>query len=85
MAATGAERARLHRDRKRRGVVAVVPVGLEELAVMALVEDGYLDHDKSVFPLKASDKEALTAAVHELLDDWSMEVADRVLGVDGSA
>ncbi len=64
--ATAAERAQRHRDRKRRGVVAVT-VEVDALVIGALQFKEYLDDE--------TDKAALAEAVQALLSDWSEGVA----------
>ena len=43
--ATAAERAQRHRDRKRRGVVAVVPIEVQQEQIDTIVEFFALDAD----------------------------------------
>ena len=83
--ATGAQRMRRHRDRKKRGVVAIVPIEVDVYAVSALMEEGYLDSDEPDDKLNVADKTALVESIQGFLDDWSMEVFDRVLGEDRPA
>ena len=83
--ATSAERMRRHRNRKKRGVVAIVPIEVDALAVAALVAEDYLDNDEADDALNVSNKPALAKAVEGLLSDWSEEIADTVLGDDRPA
>ena len=82
---TSVERMRRHRDRKKRGVVAIVPIEVDILAVSALMEEGYLDLLEADYELNVADKTALVHSIQGFLDDWSIEVADRVLGDDRPA
>ena len=45
MAQTAAQRAALHRDRKRRGIVAVVPIEIHEDWIEIIEEVFYLNLD----------------------------------------
>ncbi len=67
-AATAAERAQRHRDRKRRRVVAVpVEVGADVIAALQWKE--YLDLDASDNVCNVTDKRALAGAIQAALGD----------------
>ncbi len=74
--ATAAERAQQHRDRKRRGVMAVVPVEVDMDVLIALVRKDYLDPDATDDACNVTDKSALAEAVQAALGDLAEE-ADR--------
>ncbi len=69
MAQTAAERAALHRDRKRRGIVAVVPIEIHEdwIEIMECCTNlelaDYPDGDFSAIPM-----DVLRPAAQEFLD-----------------
>ncbi len=74
-AATASERAQRHRDRKRRGVVAVpVEVGADVIAALQWKE--YLDLDASNDECNVTDKGAVAEAIQAALSDLAEE-ADR--------
>ncbi len=78
MAQTAAERAALHRDRKHRGIVAVVPIEIREdwLEIIEcctdLELDDYPDDNFSAIPI-----DVLTLAAQEVLD-MAVEIATAV-------
>ena len=73
-AATAAERAQRHRDRKRRRVVAVpVEVGADVIAALQWKE--YLDLDASDDACNVTDKGAVAEAIQAALSDLAEEEA----------
>ena len=69
----GAARTRRLRERRRRGVIAVVPVEIVETDVVLLVRAGYLPEART----GTVTREALVNAVERLLDDWVQEQHER--------
>ena len=64
--ATAAERSQRHRDRKRRGVVAVVPVEVTQNTIDAFVECGGIECD-DVTPENLGD--CVQSALDMLVED----------------
>ena len=62
-----AKRAQRLRERRRRGVVAVVHVEILATDVPLLARAGYLSHDRATIPPRHS----LSVALNRLMDDWA--------------
>ena len=77
-AATASERAQRHRDRKRRGVVAV-PVEVGADVVGALIWKDYLDPDASDDAWNVTDKGAVAEAIQAALGDLAEETYQEYL------
>ena len=65
---------RRHRDRKRRGVIAVVAVELAEPIVTALITKGWLDYRRDQSGGIQISKATLLDALGEMLTDWARDV-----------
>ncbi len=83
-AATAAERAQRHRDRKRRGVVAV-PVEVGADVICALTWREYLDYDASDDECNVTDKGALAEAIQAALGDLAEEAYQEYLAKEEAA
>ena len=66
---TSTDRVRHHRDRRNRGVVAVVQVELTEAAVYRLADEGYLDGGNG--DEFRTSKKAISEALSVMMRDWS--------------
>ena len=64
---TAAERMRVHRDRKRRGVVAVVPVEITMDAVQGMIEAGVLTTETNDQGEIRIPREEIARAVQEII------------------
>ncbi len=71
--ATAAERVKRYRDRKRRGVVAVVPVEVCAHMIGALTWKEYLDLDASDDACNVTDKGAVAEAIQAALGTLAEE------------
>ena len=72
--ATSAERMLRHCDRKRRGVLAVVTVELEEPVVRALISKGWLDYRRDQSGDIQVSKATFPDALGEMLSEWARNV-----------
>ena len=72
--ATSAERMRRHRDRKRRGVLAIVPVEINEQGIRALITKGWLDYRRDQNGDIQVSKAEFPDALGEMLSEWARAV-----------
>jgi hypothetical protein len=64
-----AERLRRFRERRRRGVIAVINVEIMAADVPLLVRAGCLPLDQA----KSPTRDQLSSAIHKLLDEWAQD------------
>jgi hypothetical protein len=59
-----------HRNRRRRGIRAVVNVELDDLVVRRLIDDGWADVTEDSDGTLRVSKEELAVAVNDMVADW---------------
>ena len=80
--ATGKERGQLLRDRKQRGIIAVVPVEVDAGAICGLEWKGHLGDDATDDAGNVIDKGAVAEAIRAALDDMAEEAYQDYLAVE---
>ena len=67
---TSTERVHRHRERRRRGVVVVVPTEVSGKVLRKLVREGWLTYDGGNTEVTPS---MVSAALSEMLETWAHE------------
>jgi len=71
---TSTERVNRHRERRRRGVLAVVPVEVTDDLVRELIKEGWLGFSVgNVEVTPGVVASAISEAISEMLDTWAHE------------